>query len=151
VRVVLDPNVIISALLSPEGAPSLTLRAWLQGHFELVVSPLMLEELSRALAYPKLRKRIEPQEADRVVEWLRATGTMAADPDSTPPARSPDPGDDYLIALAESERAALVSGGQHLLGLTKDLPVYSPTGFLKLLNAGREQRQLDSRSFSEHQ
>jgi len=111
----------------------MTLRVWLQGDFELLVSPLLLEELAQALAYPKLRKRIEPQEADRVVEWLRATGTMAADPENPPPVRSPDPGDDYLIALAESQRAALVSGDQHLLGLTKDLPVYSPTAFLRLL------------------
>jgi putative PIN family toxin of toxin-antitoxin system len=133
VRVVLDPNVIISALLSPEGAPARTVRAWLQGEFELVVSPLLLGELRRALAYPKLRKRIEPEEADRVVGWLRTSATMVADPKGPPPARSPDEGDDYLLALAETERAALISGDQHLLGLDEDLPVYSPARFLDLL------------------
>ena len=131
-RVVLDPNVIISALLSPDGAPARTLRAWLQGHFELVASPLLLEELARALAYPKLRKLIEPQEGDRVIEWLRSA-SMAADPEGAPPIRSPDRGDDYLIALAEAERAVLASGDQHLLGLAEDLPIYSPVGFLGLL------------------
>jgi putative PIN family toxin of toxin-antitoxin system len=133
VRVVLDPNVIISALLSSEAAPARAVRAWLQGEFELVVSPLLLAELRRALAYPKLRKRIEPQEADRVVELLLASATIAADSKGPPPARSPDPGDDYLLALAEKERAALVSGDQHLLGLSEALPIYSPARFLDLL------------------
>jgi predicted nucleic acid-binding protein len=93
VRAVLDPNDIISALLSPEGAPARAVRAWLQGEFEFVVSPLLLAELRRALAYPKLRKRIEPEEADRVVDWLETMATMKADPGHPPSVRSPDPGE----------------------------------------------------------
>jgi putative PIN family toxin of toxin-antitoxin system len=137
VRAVLDPNVIISALLSPEGAPARAVRAWIQGEFELVVSPLLLQELSRALAYPKLHTRIEPEEAERVVGWLSHTATMTEDPDAGPPVRSPDPGDDDLIALAQTGRAALVSGDGHLLGLSDEFPVFSPTGFLDLLHSTR--------------
>jgi predicted nucleic acid-binding protein len=48
--------------------------------------------------------------------------------------RSKDPGDDYLIALAASERALLVSGDGHLLDLREQIPVYSPREFLKLLD-----------------
>lgn len=140
-RAVLDPNVIISALLSPEGAPARTLRGWIHGDFELVVSPLLLEELERALAYPKLRKRIEPEEADQVVEWLRSTATMAGDPSDPPAIRSPDAGDDYLIALAEAERAVVVSGDQHLLGLAEDLPIFSPVDFLGLLDRDRGSQE----------
>ena len=43
------------------------------------------------------------------------------------------PGDDYLIALAEASRAAIVSGDGHLLGLRDELPVYSPAELLALL------------------
>ena len=136
-QAVLDPNVIISALLSPEGAPARAMRAWIQGGFELVVSPLLLQELRRTLAYPKLRRRIERQEADLVVEWLRNTATMAADPDDPPQIRSPDPDDDYLIALAEAQRAVLVSGDQHLLGLSERLPIFSPARFVNLLEEER--------------
>ena len=46
--------------------------------------------------------------------------------------RSPDPGDDYLIALGAVVQAAIVSADGHLLGLTDDLPVYSPAEFLAL-------------------
>lgn len=132
-RAVLDPNVIISALLSTEGAPARALRGWLHGEFELVVSPVLLDELGRALHYPKLRKRIEPEEAGRFVDWLGTAAMMATDPVDAPPIRSPDPGDDYLIALAMAERAVLVSGDKHLLGRAEDLPIFSPVGFLDLL------------------
>ncbi|MGH8934720.1 MAG: putative toxin-antitoxin system toxin component, PIN family [Acidimicrobiia bacterium] len=134
-RAILDPNVIISALLSPKGAPARALREWLHGRFELVVSPLLLEELARALAYPKLRKHIEPEEARRIVELLATSATVAADPKDPPSVRSADPGDDYLIALAEAESAALVSGDDHLLGLQEDIPVFASSRFLRLLEA----------------
>jgi putative PIN family toxin of toxin-antitoxin system len=133
VRTVLDPNVIISALLSPTGSPARALRAWMQGDFELVVSPQLLQELSRALGYPKLRKRIEPQKASLVDEWLEGATTVVPDPHDPVPLLSPDPGDDYLIALARAERAVLVSGDQHLLGLGGDLPIFGPADFLDLL------------------
>jgi putative PIN family toxin of toxin-antitoxin system len=141
VRAVLDPNVLISAVLSPEGTPARAIQAWLRGEFELVVSPALLEELERVFAYPKLRKRIEPGEADRVVEWLGSTATMAVDPNDPPAIRSPDPGHDYLIALAETERAALVSGDQHLLGLAESLPIFSPVDFLRLLEEERGSKE----------
>jgi putative PIN family toxin of toxin-antitoxin system len=133
-RAVLDPNVLISALLAPAGKPAAILRAWSAGAFELVASQLLLAELERALAYPKLRARIHESEASAVVEWLRRSATVVSDPDELPTRASEDPGDDYLIALAEHERAALVSGDRHLLELAGDLPTYAPADFLVLLN-----------------
>jgi uncharacterized protein len=130
-RAVLDPNVLISALLSPRGAPAKLLRAWVDGAFELVVSPLLLAELERALTYPKLRKRIPAEDAAAFVDWLSRSAAMAEDPDVAPPTRSPDPGDDYLLALAAQERAALVSGDGDLLGLDTRLPIHSPAAFLR--------------------
>ena len=93
------------------------LKAWEQGEFELIASPALLEELQRALAYPKLRRRISEQDAESVVRWLNESATLANDPTEAPPIRSRDPGDDYLIALAASRQAILVSGDHHLLDL----------------------------------
>ena len=132
-RAVLDPNVIISALLSPTGSPAKLLWAWIEGGYELVISPLLLEEFERALAYPKLAERIAPEEAHDLVALLRQGADLREDPDGPPPVQSPDPGDDYLIALAASAQAVLVSGDRHLLGLGDDLPVYSPAAFLQVL------------------
>jgi putative PIN family toxin of toxin-antitoxin system len=133
VRAVLDPNVIISALLAPQGSPAKVFRAWLDGAYELVVSSLLLAELERALGYRKLQKRIQPAEAAELVELLQREADLLEDPMDAPEVRSPDPGDDYLIALAAAGRAVILSGDDHLLGLRNELPVYSPADFLALL------------------
>ena len=135
-RAVLDPNVIISALLSPSGSPARVLRLWLDGAFEVVVSPLLLEELERTLGYPKLRQRVTPAESEELVELLRGGGELRDDPTDAPPVRSPDPGDDYIIALAAASQTVIVSGDGHLLNLGPDVPVYSPADFIAFIEAG---------------
>ncbi len=132
-RAVLDTNVIISALLAPTGAPATILRAWLVGEYELVVSNKLLEELERALAYPKLRRHIDAAAAGEIIELLRRAAETVADPKDPPAVRSSDPGDDYVIALAATARAVIVSGDAHLLGLAAQLPVYSAKAFLEML------------------
>lgn len=132
-RAVLDQNVIISALLSPRGSPAKVLRGWIGGEYELVVSPLLLQELERALGYPKLADRVTKAEIHELVALLRHEADMHEDPDGPPPVRSIDPGDDYLIALAAAAQAVIVSGDRHLLDLDEDVPVYSPAGFLAML------------------
>lgn len=139
IRAVLDPNVIISALLSPQGSPAEVFGGWLRGEFEAIISPLLIRELERALAYPKLRRRITSAEAAEVLELLATTATVTDDPKEAPSIRSSDPGDDYLIALAAATSAVLVSGDDHLLVLRGKLPVFKPADFLALLR--QELRQ----------
>jgi uncharacterized protein len=136
VRAVLDPNVIISGILSPSGNAAWLLGAWERGEFEVIVSTALLGELERALAYPKLRRRISEQDAHDVLRWLRKSATTVSDPGGPPPARSADPGDDYLIALAASERAILVSGDKDRLDLSEAIPVISPARFRDRLSVG---------------
>lgn len=132
-RAVLDVNVIVSGLLSPSGAPARVLAAWLEGGYDLVVSPLLLEELERALGYPKVRKRVSEAEAQEVLELLRREADLREDPPGPPPARSADPGDDYVITLAAETQSVIVSGDRHLLDLRDELPVYTPAEFLSLV------------------
>ncbi len=131
-RAVLDPNILIAALLSRSGAPGQIVARWVAGEFDLVVSALLLAELKRALAYPKLLARISPEEAAEFISVLAHDGILAPDP-STPAERSPDPDDDYLLALAESVRGVLVSGDRHLLGLTGGFPIQTARAFLETL------------------
>jgi putative PIN family toxin of toxin-antitoxin system len=132
VRAVFDPNVLISALLSPSGAPARALAGWLSGEFELVVSETLLGELGEALGYPKLSKHVQRPEAADFIELLRGSARLGAEP---PPGlhRSRDPDDDYLLALAEAERAVLVTGDADLLALSDDLPIVTPAAFLDSL------------------
>ncbi|MGC2486025.1 MAG: putative toxin-antitoxin system toxin component, PIN family [Acidimicrobiales bacterium] len=132
-RAVLDPNVIVSALLAPSGSPAKVLRAWLDGDFELIASPLLLAELTRVFDYPNLRSRISATESRQFIELLKHQGEIVDDPDLSLPIRSSDPDDNYLIALAATTRSVIISGDHHLLDLAELLPVYSPAAFLELL------------------
>jgi putative PIN family toxin of toxin-antitoxin system len=134
VRAVLDPNVIISGLLSRSGTPARLLETWAHGAFELVVSESLLAELARALEYPKLVERISSAERSRLFELLRAEAEVAPDPSDPPPRTSADPGDDYLIALSADQRVPLVSGDKHLTDLADELPILTPRQFLDLLS-----------------
>lgn len=134
-RAVLDPNVLISGLLSRTGKPARILEAFSLGELEIIVSPALVSELERALSYPKLRTRIPPADAETFIAWLTAGAESHEDPPDPPAVHSQDPGDDYLIALAAAERAPLVSGDKHLLDLADRLPVLSPADFLDLLKS----------------
>jgi uncharacterized protein len=132
VRAVLDPNILIAALLSRSGPPGQILARWFAGEFELVVSESLLAELERALAYPKLRVRISSEAAAAFISVLADAAILAPDP-SASGVRSADPGDDYLLALAETARAVLVSGDRHLLELADELPIQTARAFLATL------------------
>lgn len=129
-RAVLDPGVLVSALITPNGSPAKLLAQAHTGELELVVSPLLLGELEDVLSREKFRRYID---LDLVAEYMTAiqgAALMAADPQDPHPLRSPDPDDDYLIALANAQSAVLVSGDSDLLDLAGRAPICSPADFL---------------------
>lgn len=132
-RVVLDANVVVSALLSRLGAPAALIRLWLGGEFDFVASEILLAEVERTLAAPKIRKRLPAMEAQAFVALLREAVELVDDPDEPAPIHSADPGDDYLLALAAQERVPIVSGDVHLLELRERVPVLSLREFLDQL------------------
>jgi uncharacterized protein len=134
-RVVIDPGVLIAALISAQGAPRALVRAWLEGAFELLVSPHLLAELERVLERRKFRRYTSEREAQAYVAFLRRFAAVC--PDVEPPPRlTPDPGDDYLLALAHAQAAHfLVSGDPHLRDLKHTDPaILSPRAFLDRLS-----------------
>jgi uncharacterized protein len=128
--------VLVSAILSPRGTPARLLRAWRDGAFELVVSPALLGEVDRVLRYPKIARRINTSDAIALRELLEGA-TLVSDPDGGPSVRASDPDDDYLIALAEAQRAVLVTGDRVLVALSDRIPVYEPAAFLALVDDPR--------------
>lgn len=133
-RVVVDANVLVSAVISSAGPPRALLTAWTQERFELVASPALLEELREVLARPKLRRWVSAQAATAYLAGLGHDVLLIADPPLIP-GLTPDPDDDYLVALARAAGADyLVSGDRHLLELTDpEPPVLTPREFLVLL------------------
>jgi uncharacterized protein len=98
------------------------------------VSAKLLAELSRVLERPKFRSYLTARDARAYVGLLERFSTLCPDVES-PPRASPDPGDDYLLALARLQSANfLVSGDAHLCGLKNaEPPVLTPRTFLNRL------------------
>jgi hypothetical protein len=114
VRLVIDTNIMISALLSGASLPAHLIDLWREGRFDLLSSPEQIEELMRVTRYPKIRERLAPALAGRLVNELRDLAVMGSHlPVVTV---SPDPHDNYLLALAAVGGADfLVTGDKHHL------------------------------------
>jgi putative PIN family toxin of toxin-antitoxin system len=134
-QVVVDPNVLVSALITPAGTSAQLLDELRDGAYELVASPALLAELKGVLRRAKFRAYLSLAEVDDYVELLRSESIVVGDPPPLGEPATKDPQDEYLVALARAARAdALVSGDPHLTALRGSLPVLTPAEFLKLLN-----------------
>lgn len=130
-RAVLDTGVLVSALIAPGGTPAKLLEQAQDGEFELVVSPQLLAELEDVLLRDKFRRYVKVEMVETFLEVIRHEATIAPDPDGSPPIYSGDTEDDYLIALAYTQKAVLVSGDSDLLELTGGAPICAPADFLR--------------------
>jgi putative PIN family toxin of toxin-antitoxin system len=117
IRAVLDPGVLVSSLVSRRGAPAALVRAWQDGLLEVVTCRHLIDELRRALAYPKLRSIVPPSVAEIFVRMLEEGSTQRPDPTEIP-AVCADPNDDYLFALTRDAGGILVSGDRRVLEVT---------------------------------
>ena len=116
-RVVLDTNVLVSALLMEYSPPAQLITHWRRGQFTLLTAAPQLDELMRVTRYPKLRARLKPAQAGRLVNDLRDIAVLV---ETLPPVEaSPDPYDNYLLSIARGGHADyLVTGDKpHLLAL----------------------------------
>jgi putative PIN family toxin of toxin-antitoxin system len=84
---------------------------------ELLVSARLMAELDEVLSRDKFRRYVDLAAARRYIDRIRGDASVAPDPAGPPPLHATDPKDDYLIALAHSQNAILVSGDKHLLDL----------------------------------
>ena len=116
-RVVLDTNVVLSALVFGAGTAGRLRLGWQQGVFAPLVSTATVQELIRVLAYPKFGlSRLEQDEL--LADYLPHTHAVRiADPPPTVP-KCRDPLDVPFMHLAVAGKAkVLVSGDRDLLAL----------------------------------
>jgi putative PIN family toxin of toxin-antitoxin system len=139
IRVVLDTNVFVSAILSPEGPPARILEIALTGRIRLVISQAILREIRQVLQYPKIQKllkkrRITAPELEAVVLKILkvaflTTGQLSLE------GICGDPADDMVVSCAvEGEVDFIVSGDQDLTSLESYqwIKIVAPAAFLKL-------------------
>ncbi len=133
-RVVLDTNILVSALISPVGRPAAIYDAWEDGKFTLLTCAEQLDELRATLRKPRVAALIKPHKAGRLVNQIKK---LAEEISSLPRVkRSADPNDDFLLALSEAGKADyLVTGDKSgLLSLDrhKATQIVSATSFAAL-------------------
>jgi putative PIN family toxin of toxin-antitoxin system len=118
VRLVIDTNILISALLAGTSLPAHLIVLWREGRFDLLTSADQLDELMRVTRYPKIRERLAPALAGRLINELRDIAVVVKNAPVV--TVSPDPYDNYLLAMAAAGSADfLVTGDKRDLLVLK--------------------------------
>ncbi len=116
-RVILDTNVLLGALISPHGPPDVIYRAWRAARFELVTSMAQLDELRRVSRYPKLKTILPAHRVGTMVNNMQRAivlGTLPPLPDGMD---LNDPNDTFLLAMALANEADYLVTGDRRAGL----------------------------------
>lgn len=113
-RVVLDTNVLLSALISPYGHPDTIYRAWRTARFEIVTSVTQLDELRRASRYEKFKAVLQPHRVGAMVNNLQRALVLEQLPTDI---EADDPFDAFLLAMAFVGEADYLVTGDHRAGL----------------------------------
>lgn len=130
-RVVLDTNVLISAVLQPKGPPRAAVDAVRTAGGVLLFSEQTFDELRTRLERPKFDKYVSREgralflvQLDAVSEWVAITGAKMG---------CRDLDDDKLLETAiMGEADCLITGDRDLLVMSPfhDIPIVTPADFL---------------------
>lgn len=136
-RIVLDTNVVVSALIFGHGVAAQMRLAWLAGRLTPLASTAAAAELARVLAHPKFKLSADEQQ-ELLADYLPAVAVvhLPDPPPQAPPCR--DPFDLPFLHLALAGRAdALVTGDADLLALAGQVSfrILTPADFLAMLPA----------------
>ena len=126
-RIVLDTNILVSALITKGTPPDQIYQAWLRNEVELVTSTAQIEEVADVLGRPRMRRYVDADEAAQMVAAIHQRVTVLRD---VPVARrSPDPKDDAILAaVVAGEAERVVSGDRKdmlALGHVEGIPIRS--------------------------
>jgi putative PIN family toxin of toxin-antitoxin system len=138
-RVLLDANVLISAVIRPRGAPGRIVAAFLEHEaFDLVISPATVTEVEVALQLPKIRRYL--RDVDEALAWLADLVALADLVTDTGAVRGVcrDPDDDAVLSAAVEGRAdVIVTGDNDLLelGAFEGIQILAPREFLASIDS----------------
>jgi len=135
-RIVLDTNVLVSAILSPRSNSAHIMKLVLEGVVNLVISHDILDEAYRVVRYPKLvrlmkKNGVAPEDVDFFLERLSAIAVVTRGELKLDVIQD-DPSDNMILACAvEGEADFIISGDHHLTDLKEfqGIQILSPAAF----------------------
>lgn len=140
IRVVLDTNVLVSALLTPDSPPAEILESVLEGRLRIIISPAIIREIGVVFQYPRLKKtmqkhRLSAEEVEEAIFKILKVAII------TPGEKiiqgvSRDPADDLILSCAaEGQADFVISGDKDLteLGSFEGIRIMEPANFLQLI------------------
>jgi putative PIN family toxin of toxin-antitoxin system len=137
VSAVLDTNVLVSSLVADQGFPRQILDAWLEGHFTLVASFYLVEEVTHVLTYPRIVGRLQLEDAELAAILAALLSRAKVTPGRLRlPGATRDSKDDAVVACAmEGKADYIVSGDQDLLALGEyeSIRVVTPRQFVGII------------------
>ena len=116
-RVILDTNVLLGALISPHGSPDAIYRAWRAARFDLVTSTAQLDELRRVSRYPRLKIILPAHRVGAMVNNMQRAIVLDALPPLPEGVEANDPNDGFLLAMALAGEADYLVTGDRRAGL----------------------------------
>ena len=136
-KVVVDTNQFVSAIIAKHGASSRLLQAWREHAYILITSKDILQEVRRVLQYPHITKKYCLQEEDinALINLIEHEALVLSDTINIDVIKE-DPDDNKILACAiEAEADYIISGDKHLLNLRqyKGIAVITVNEFLKII------------------
>ena len=136
VRIVLDTNILIAALITKSTPPDRLYQAWLRGEIELVTSTAQIAEVADVLARPRLQKYLDAAEAAAILGNIDTRAIILDHPPEVD--LSPDPSHNPILAAAIAGRADLIVSGdkKHMLalGAVEGIPIVAARDALDRLD-----------------
>lgn len=133
-RVVIDTNLLISAVIASVGFPNKLIRSWQRDRITLITSPRLLRELEEVSQRDKFRSyRLFKEQMVELVDDIKASAEIISSmPDEQLSIRSRDPKDDRFLSCAlSSDVDYLITGDEDLLVLSGNPAL----GKLKIITA----------------
>jgi len=141
-KIVLDTNVLVSALINPHGKPAQIINYVFENKIRLFTSPSIMEELERVLSYPKLMKRhgLDSEELKEFISDLLSIMSLIEE-EKIIEVIMEDPSDDkYLSCAIDAKVDFIISGDIHLLNLGEyeGIRIVTPAQFLEIMEREKE-------------
>ncbi len=140
IKVVLDTNVVVSALLAQEGNPAIIFKMLLLEKIKNSTTAEIINECKEVLDRPRITKRTSLVEREFILRAFEGFSDKIS-PGLTFDEIKEDPDDNKILECAVAAAADyIVSGDEHLLKLPvfRGVKIVSPAEFVQIMDALKE-------------